>query len=110
MGTIAILAKNKISFKKKQLELGMLRKGSGWLLATNTTHIPFQNSDTENGNKQPTQRTEARELFCIEQENPSFCCQFINNFVAVCEPFCCCCCCCCFRRRRRRLREPCFVH
>ncbi len=59
----------------------------GWLLATTTTNIPFQNSDTEKGNKQQTQKTEARELFCIEQENPSFCCQFINNFVAVCEPF-----------------------
>jgi hypothetical protein len=38
----------------------MLRKEVGWLLATTTTHIPFQNSDTEKGNKQQTQRTEAK--------------------------------------------------
>jgi hypothetical protein len=85
----------------------MLRKEVGWLLATATTHIPFQNSDTEKGNKQQTQKQKLASCFALSKKIHPFAVNFstiLLQFVNLC------CCCCCFRRRRRRLREPCFVY
>jgi hypothetical protein len=68
----------------------MLRKGSGWLLATTTTHIPFQNSDTEKGNKQQTQKQKLASCFASSKKIHPFAVnlstillQFVNLFVVI---------------------------
>jgi hypothetical protein len=68
----------------------MLRKGSGWLLATTTTHIPFQNSDTEKGNKQRAQKQKLASCFASSKKIHPFAVnlsiillQFVSLFVVV---------------------------